>query len=48
MAQKNTKNTRKKEKQIRFSFFSTLSPEKKSAILKYAGLIVFEIGRAHV
>ena len=36
-----TKTTRKKEKHSRFSFFSTLTPEKKSAILKYTGLTVF-------
>ena len=40
MAARN-KTTRKKEKHSRFSFFSTLSPEKKSAILKYTGLTVF-------
>ena len=35
------KTTRKKEKRVRFSFFSSLTPEKKSAIFKYAGLTVF-------
>ena len=41
MAQKNTKNNKKKGKRISFSFFSSMTPEKKSAILKYAGLTVF-------
>ena len=37
------KTTRKKEKHVRFSFFSTLTPERKSTILKYAGLTVFAL-----
>ena len=40
MAAKN-QNTRKKEKRGRFSFFSSLTQDKKSTILKYAGLTVF-------
>ena len=40
MAAKN-QNTRKKEKRGRFSFFSSLTPDKKSTILRYAGLTVF-------
>ena len=36
-----TKTTKKNEKHSRFSFFSSLTPEKKSAILKYTGLTVF-------
>ena len=35
-----TKTTKKKEKHSRFSFFSSLTPEKKSAVLKYTGLTV--------
>ena len=35
-----TKTTKKKEKHSRFSFFSALTPEKKSAVLKYTGLTV--------
>ena len=41
MARKNTKNSKKDEKRVRFSFFSSLTPEKKSAILKYTGLTIF-------
>ena len=37
------KTIRKKEKHVRFSFFSTLTPERKSTILKYAGLTVFAL-----
>lgn len=40
MASKNTSN-RKKGKHARFSFFSEMSPEKKSAIYRYSGLAVF-------
>lgn len=36
-----TKTTKKNEKRRRFSFFSSLTPEKKSALLKYTGLTVF-------
>ena len=36
-----TKTTKKNEKRRRFSFFSSLTPEKKSAALKYTGLTVF-------
>ena len=36
-----TKTTKKNEKRISFSFFSSLTPEKKSAVLKYTGLTVF-------
>ena len=36
-----TKTTKKNERRRRFSFFSSLTPEKKSALLKYTGLTVF-------
>ena len=36
-----TKTTKKNEKRRRFSFFSSLTPEKKSAALKYTGLTIF-------
>ena len=39
-AKKKTKNTRKDEKHARFSFFSDMNPDKKSNILKFAGLVV--------
>ena len=37
---KKTKNTKKNEKHVRFSFFSDMSQDKKSNILKFAGVIV--------
>lgn len=37
---KKTKNTKKNEKHVRFSFFSGMSQDKKSNILKFAGVIV--------
>ena len=36
-----TKTSKKNEKRRSFSFFSSLTPEKKSAVLKYTGLTVF-------
>ena len=40
MAAKKTKNTKKNEKHKRFSFFSGMDTDKKSNILKYAGIVV--------
>ena len=38
MAAKAKKEDKKKEKRIRFSFFSDMDPVKKSNILKYTGV----------
>ena len=37
---KNTRNMKKNEKPKSFSFFSDMDADKKSNILKYAGIIV--------
>ena len=43
MAAKAKKEDKKKEKRIRFSFFSDMDPVKKSNILKYTGVAVFVV-----
>lgn len=40
MPAKKTKNTKRNEKQKRFSFFSGMDSDKKSNILKYTGMVV--------
>jgi hypothetical protein len=39
-AKKKTKNTKKNEKPMRFSFLSDMNPDKKSNLLKITGVIV--------
>lgn len=39
-AKKKTKNTKKNEKPMRFSFLSDMNPDKKSNLLKVTGVIV--------
>ena len=40
MAARTQKNNKGKEKRRRFSFFSDMTPERKSNILKYTGIAV--------